>query len=76
MTKKYLTDNQVEREIARLEKSPHVKLAMHEEQLRQQRRAYMMELRALEKKGIKLEAAGLTLDMIEGYPEKCERRDL
>lgn len=76
MAKNYLTDNQVEREIARLEKSPHVKLAMHEEQLRQQRRSYMMELRALEKKGIKLEAAGLTLDMIEGYPEKRERRDL
>ena len=69
MAKGYLSDNQVEREIARLEKSPHVKLAMHEEQLRQQRRAYLMELRTLEKKGKKLEAEGLTLDMIEGYLE-------
>jgi len=59
----------VEREIARLEKSPHVKLAMHEEQLRQQRRAYLMELLSLEKKGKKLEAEGLTLDMIDDYLE-------
>ena len=65
MAKGYLSDNQVEREIARLEKSPHVKLAMHEEQLRQKRRGYLMELRALEKKGKRLEAEGLTLDMIE-----------
>lgn len=69
MSKGYLSDNQVEREIARLEKSPHVKLAMHEEQLRQQRRAYLMELLSLEKKGKKLEAEGLTLDMIDDYLE-------
>ena len=65
MAKGYLSDAQVEREIARLEKSPHVKLAMHEEQLRQQRRSYMRELQVLEKKGKKLEAEGLSLDMIE-----------
>jgi len=69
LSKGYLSDNQVEREIARLEKSPHVKLAMHEEQLRQQRRAYLMELLSLEKKGKKLEAEGLTLDMIDDYLE-------
>lgn len=65
----YLSDFQVELEIARLEKSPYVKLARYEEQLRQQRRVYLMELRALEKKGMKLEEEGLTLDMIEGYVE-------
>ena len=65
MAKGYLSDAQVEREIARLEKSPYVRLAMHEEQLRQQRRTYLMELRMLEKKGMKLESEGLTLDMIE-----------
>lgn len=69
MAKGYLSDFQVELEIARLEKSPYVKLARYEEQLRQQRRVYLMELRALEKKGMKLEAEGLTLDMIEGYVE-------
>lgn len=69
MAKGYLSDFQVELEIARLEKSPYVKLARYEEQLRQQRRVYLMELRSLEKKGMKLEAEGLTLDMIEGYVE-------
>ncbi|MBR4291949.1 MAG: hypothetical protein IKT52_15135 [Oscillospiraceae bacterium] len=65
MAKGYLSDAQVEREIARLEKSPHVKLAMHEEQLRQQRRAYMRELQTLERKGKQMEEEGLSLDMIE-----------
>ena len=65
MAKGYISDTQVEREIARLEKSPHVLLAKHEEQLRHQRRIYMKNLQALERKGKKLEAEGLSLDMIE-----------
>lgn len=65
MPKDYITDDQVEREIARLLGSPHVKLAMREEQLRQRRRMYMYDLRCLEKKGKKLEAEGITPEMLE-----------
>ena len=65
MPKGYLSDAQVEREIARLLASPHVKLARMEEQLRQQRRRLLGELQQLERKGKKLEAAGFTLDMLE-----------
>lgn len=68
MAKDYITDDQVEREIARLLDSPYVKLAKREEQIRQRRRRYMYELRCLEKKGKKLEEAGITLEMLEaGY---------
>lgn len=66
MAKDYLTDDQVEREIARLLESPHVKLAKREEQIRQRRRRYMYDLRYLEKKGRKLEAEGVTLESLEG----------
>lgn len=65
MPKDIITDNQVEREIARLLESPYVKLAKREEQIRQRRRRYMYDLRCLEKKGKKLEEAGITLEMLE-----------
>lgn len=68
MPKDIITDDQVEREIARLLESPYVKLAKREEQIRQRRRRYMYDLRCLEKKGKKLEEAGLTMEMLEdGY---------
>ena len=68
MPKDIITDDQVEREIARLLESPYVKLAKREEQIRQRRRRYMYDLRCLEKKGKKLEEAGMTLEMLEdGY---------
>lgn len=74
MPKDIITDDQVEREIARLLESPYVKLAKREEQIRQRRRRYMYDLRCLEKKGRKLEEEGLTLEMLEdGFePECCE----
>ncbi len=65
MAKDIMTDDQVEREIARLLESPHVKLAKREEQIRQRRRRYMYDLRYLEKKGKRLEEAGITLEMLE-----------
>lgn len=74
MPKEIMTDDQVEREIARLLESPYVKLAKREEQIRQRRRRYMYDLRCLEKKGKKLEEAGMTLEMLEdGYEtDYCE----
>lgn len=61
---KGLTDEQVEAEIARLQNSPHVKLANQERRLREKRRMYLYSLRQQEKKGKELEAAGLTVDVL------------
>lgn len=61
---KGLTDEQVELEIARLQNSPHVKLANQERRLREKRRMYLYNLRQLEKKGRELEKAGLTADVL------------
>lgn len=70
---KGLTDEQVELEIARLQNSPHVKLAKQEAQLRLRRRRYLYDLRHLEKKGKELEKAGLTADVLRSmYASDCD----
>jgi len=70
---KGLTDEQVELEIARLQNSPHVKLAKREEQLRLRRRRYLYDLRYMEKKGRELEKAGITLELLESmYASDCD----
>lgn len=61
---KGLTDEEVEQEIARLQQSPHVKLANQERRLREKRRMYLYGLRQLEKKGKELERSGLTADVL------------
>lgn len=52
--KKVLTDEQVEKEIARLSESEYVKLAKKEESIRYKRRQYLYCLRSYEKKGKEL----------------------
>lgn len=70
---KGLTDEQVELEIARLQNSPHVKLANQERRLREKRRMYLYGLRQLEKKGKELEKAGLTADVLRSmYSSESE----
>lgn len=64
MAREILTDEQVEEEIARLQNSPHVKLANQERRLRERRRMYLYSLRQLEKKGKALEESGLSLDLL------------
>lgn len=66
MAKNFLTDEDVEREIARLNSNPAVKLAEKEIALRYQRRKRLYNLRCLEKRGKELSEAGITLDNI-GY---------
>jgi len=56
--KQILTDEQVEEEIARLTKSPYVRLARVEHQVRYRRRMYLSSLRCLEKRGMELERQG------------------
>lgn len=70
---KGLTDEQVELEIARLQNSPHVKLANQERRLREKRRMYLYSLRQLEKKGRELEKAGLTAEVLRSmYGSDCD----
>lgn len=62
MKKKYLSDDQVEEEIARLTKSPYVRLARIESQIKYRRRKYLSELRGLERRGMELEQQGFSPD--------------
>ena len=65
MAREILTDEAVEEEILRLQSSPHVKLARREEAIRNRRRQYMYQLRMYEKKGLALEAQGITIEELE-----------
>lgn len=65
MTKKPLTDEQVEAEIERLKDSHFVKLAKKEEQIRCRRRQYLYCLRNYERKGKELAKAGITIELLE-----------
>ena len=68
---KWLTDEQVEAEIARLNASEAVKLARYEARVKYRRRQYLYNLRDLEKKGKALMKAGITREMLEGRFEEC-----
>ena len=70
MANGFLTDEQVEKEIARLTKSPQVALARREQRLRYKRRQYLYQLRDLEKKGFALEKAGITMEVLNGLCEE------
>jgi hypothetical protein len=84
MPKKYegfLTDEQVEVEIAQLNESEAVALARREIRLKYRRRQRLYQLRVLEKRGKELIASGMTRelldamyaadteDVIEAYPD-------
>lgn len=68
MAKTFLTDEQVEREIERLTKSPHVALARYEQRVKY-RRQYLYTLRDLEKKGKALEKAGIDMEVLNALAE-------
>lgn len=65
MKREFLTDEQVEIEIARLTASEDVRLAKKETRIKLKRRQYMYGLRLLEKRGKELAANGITFDNIE-----------
>lgn len=65
MARDFLTDEQVEEEIANLLKDDDVKLAKKEIRIRYKRRQYMYQLRNMKKRGEELANMGLTLDNIE-----------
>ena len=73
MKEAYLTDEQVEQEIARLNASEAVALARREARLRYRRRQRLYNLRDLEKKGKALMAAGITREILDSmYAEDEE----
>ena len=65
MSKEWLTDTEVEREIEVLRTSPMVQLARKEERLKYKRRQALYQLRNLEKRGCQLAEKGITMDNIE-----------
>jgi len=69
---KYLTDEQVEREIEHLKQSEAVKLAQRERRYKYQRRQYMYTLRWLEKRGRELMALGITEEMLPEFIDEDE----
>ena len=74
-TNKFLTDVQVEEEIARLSKSPYVKLAKKEEYVRNRRRQYLYCLRSYEKKGKELAKSGITMEVLDSMLKGCGNDD-
>ena len=75
MKNDWLTDEQVEKEIEKLQGSPLVKLARKEERIRYKRRQYLYTLRNYEKKGKELQKAGITLEMLYNLDKECEGVD-
>ena len=61
----FLTDDQVEAEIERLNGSEAVALARREARLKYKRRQYLYQFRDLEKKGNALLEAGITRDVLD-----------
>lgn len=64
-SRKYLTDEQVEEEIARLVVNENVKLARLEQRIKNRRRQYLYLLRSLEKRGAELRSNGVDEENIE-----------
>ena len=72
MAKLNLTDEQVEREIERLQNSDLVKLAKREEYVRNRRRQYLYSLRSYEKKGKELKKSGITMKVLDSILKGCD----
>lgn len=75
MAKDFLTDEAVEREIARLSESPAVKLARRELRLKYKRRQQLYTLRTLEKRGKELLEAGITIENLDAMMAIAEQEE-
>jgi hypothetical protein len=74
-TSNWLTDEQVEAEIARLNASEAVALARREQRLKYRRRQYLYQLRDLEKKGKALLDSGITREVLDALYKSCDEDD-
>ena len=72
---KFLTDEEVEREIERLNNSEAVALAKKAMRLKNRRRQRMYQLRDFEKKGKALMEAGITAEMLEAMYKAEDKED-
>lgn len=70
-TSGWLTDEQVEQEIERLNASEAVALARREQRLKYKRRQYLYQLRDLEKKGKALLESGMTREVLDALYKNC-----
>ena len=71
----WLTDEEVEREIERLNESEAVALARREQRLKYKRRQYLYQLRDLEKKGNALLASGITREVLDALYKNCDETE-
>lgn len=71
----FLTDEEVEAEIEKLNASEAVALARREARLRYRRRQYLYQLRDLEKKGKALLESGITREVLDSMYENCDETE-
>lgn len=71
----FLTDEEVEQEIERLNASEAVALARRKARLEYRRRQYLYQLRDLEKKGKALMEAGITREVLDSMYESCDETE-
>ena len=64
-----MTDEEVEFEISRLRESEAVNLAIKYDEVRHERWRYLHRLRGLEKRGLELAAAGVTMESLCGMED-------
>lgn len=75
MRRTFSTDDQIERELHELKRSPYVALARREQRLKYKQRQQLYTLRNLEKRGRELAAIGVTVDTIDEHLEEIEREE-
>lgn len=73
--REFLTEEAVEREIARLTETEEVKLARREMRLKYKRRQTLYTLRSLEKRGKELIEAGFTIENIDEMMSLAESEE-
>lgn len=79
MANKWLTDEQVEKEIEALTNDPDVALARRQQRLKYRRRQFLYQLRDLKKQGSALREAGIDYEALniiyklsgDDYDETC-----
>lgn len=72
MSRKALTDLEVEMEIERLNNSDAVLLARQEQRIKYKRRQYLYQLRIYEKRGLELQKQGITYEDLKKQEDSYE----
>jgi hypothetical protein len=72
MSRKALTDLEVEMEIERLNNSDAVLLARQEQRIKYKRRQYLYQLRIYEKRGLELQKQGITYEDLKKQEDAYE----